>query len=294
MSRESKRSSLLGTSLRISRAACFPMGRGVRVHAVVHRAGLWIVSRDEDNFYRVTGEEGGERINNENFSIVYVYKINHEEAKRDFCETGIVVFFTKDLYSITLVSFPPFFFLNYVKWKRENSPRKTTKFSPLCREFIPVYQRSRFLPISCATFHANIFERSTLSDPRERKPIFPRSIRKSLTPPPVLCACSIKFRTNIAKKEKKKKKDRIRITTIRISFERIDISIIFQEREYLTISGNQSDRYEYNIYIYILYIIGGGRGMGKKKKYFRRICCSWKRVELNRVCSFETRREFWE
>ena len=130
MSRESKRSSLLGTSLRISRAACFPMGRGVRVHAVVHRAGLWIVSRDEDNFYRVTGEEGGERINNENFSIVYVYKINHEEAKRDFCETGIVVFFTKDLYSITLVSFPPFFFLNYVKWKRENSPRKTTKFRP--------------------------------------------------------------------------------------------------------------------------------------------------------------------
>lgn len=174
-------------------------------------------------------------------------------------------------------------------------PQKDNEVSPLCREFIPVYQRSRFLPISCATFHANIFERSTLSDPRERKPIFPRSIRKSLTPPPVLCACSIKFRTNIAKKEKKKKKDRIRITTIRISFERIDISIIFQEREYLTISGNQSDRYEYNIYIYISYIsLEEVEGWERKKKYFRRICCSWKRVELNRVCSFETRREFWE
>lgn len=75
---------------------------------------------------------------------------------------------------------------------------------------------------------------------------------------------------------------------IRISFERIDISIIFQEREYLTISGNQSDRYEYNIYIYISF----EEIEGWKKKYFRRICCSWKRVELNRVCSFETRREF--
>lgn len=149
MSRESKRSSLLGTSLRISRVASFPKER---VHVHIRSCISCRTNCIKRQFFLPRyGRRSSNEISNKNFSIVYVhiyiYKINRE-AKRHFCETGITVFFTKDLLLLFRSYSSPSLFFKLRKMETWNSPPppptpKTTKFRPFV-ENIPVYQRSRF------------------------------------------------------------------------------------------------------------------------------------------------------
>lgn len=117
------------------------------------------------------------------------------------------LFFLRKIYCFVPTP-PPLFFFKLRKMETWNSPPphphpKDNEVSPLCRE------HSCLPTLKVCQFRAQHSTRIFSSDPlwaisRERKPIFLRSIRKSLTL--ITRACSIKFRTNIAKNKKNKKK----------------------------------------------------------------------------------------